>query len=175
VASSADVNPENFAAPKLVSHAENVARSKLVRVPENVAMTKLVSFPENVAPSKLVFSPENVAMSKLVCFPAKVAMSKLVLSGYDQTERAGLKPRVNGQATALLVQAMAWACTSSSTPSSQTIHACTLCGTAGVETVSCPICSGYRLLGWRRAMRGRSVIPSEYRTSVREIVAEGPR
>lgn len=60
--------------------------------------------------------------------------------------------------TALLVQAIAWACTSSSTPSSHSTQACTRCGTAGVQTVNCPICSGSRLRGSRWARRGRSVM-----------------
>ena len=44
---------------------------------------------------------------------------------------------------------------------------CTGCGTAAVETVSCPSCSGCKLLGSRWAMRGRSVTASGYRTGAR--------
>ena len=68
--------------------------------------------------------------------------------------------------TARLVQATAWACISSSTPSSQMTQAVTLSGPAGVETVKFPNCSGCRLLGWRKARRGRSVTVTEYRTNV---------
>jgi hypothetical protein len=68
--------------------------------------------------------------------------------------------------TARLVQATAWACINSSTPSSHMTQANTLAGLIGVETVKFPNCSGCRLLGWRKARRGRSVTATAYRTNV---------
>ena len=75
--------------------------------------------------------------------------------------------------TALLVQAIAWAATSSSTPSSQRLQALTLCPTAGVHTVSWPSCSGCKLRGWRNARRGRSSPPQGIELAFEQRPLEG--
>ena len=74
--------------------------------------------------------------------------------------------------TARLVQATAWACISSSTPSSHMTQANTLAGSVGLETEKFPNCSGCRLLGWRKARRGRSVTATgiEQMSYVRQLI-----
>jgi hypothetical protein len=72
--------------------------------------------------------------------------------------------------TARWVQAIAWPCTSSSTPSSHKIHVCTRCGAAGCSASTAPTAGS-----WVHVGRGADVrsMPLGYRTGVRARLPAG--